>query len=276
MDVSSKLPLASARVFYDGARQPARLCNPEGIAVHPDGSVWCGTGLGDIVRISPDGSSATVEGSTGGFILGIDFDAEGNLFACDMTHCAVFRRDARSGALERFAENLRIPNVPLVDLARGVLYVSDSYAYDRPGPGVWCYDLASGRGGMWCDADFAFANGLALSADGNHLFVAESAGKCVKRLAIDALGKAQAPEIWIASVPGIPDGLGWDNKGRLIVTCYEPSRICREAAPGQLDILIDDPAAMTLCHPANVALRGDTMFASNLGRWHVTSIDLDR
>jgi hypothetical protein len=29
-----------------------------------------------------------------------------------------------------------------------------------------------------------------------------------------------------------------------------------------------------LCHPTNVAFRGGTLFAANLGRWHVTAIDL--
>lgn len=273
--MAGKLPLERARVFYDGARKPPRLCNPEGVAVHADGSVWCGTGLGDIVRIAADGSSATLEGTTGGFILGLDFDAEGNLYACDMTHCAVFRRDAATGSTELFAQGLRIPNVPLVDRARGVLYVSDSYAYDKAGPGVWRYDLKTGKGGLWCAADFGFANGLALSPDGKHLFVAESANKSVKRLAIDGAGDAGTPEIWIAKVPGIPDGLGWDNKGRFLVSCYEPSRICRETSPGALEILIEDQGAMSICHPANVALRGNTLFASNLGRWHVTAIELD-
>jgi hypothetical protein len=44
-------------------------------------------------------------------------------------------------------------------------------------------------------------------------------------------------------------------------------------ADRSLELLIDDPDAQVLAHPANVARRGDTLFTSNLGRWHITAID---
>ena len=66
-------------------------------------------------------------GGTGGFLLGIAFDGAGNVFACDLKHAAVFRWDAASGEMRRFASaGIRVPNYPVVDEARGDLYVSDS------------------------------------------------------------------------------------------------------------------------------------------------------
>ncbi len=42
-------------------------------------------------------------GATGGFLLGIAFDSAVNCFACDLKHAAVFRRDASTGRMNRFA-----------------------------------------------------------------------------------------------------------------------------------------------------------------------------
>ena len=42
----------------------------------------------------------------------------------------------------------------------------------------------------------------------------------------------------------------------------------------KVDLLVDDPEAHTLCHPTNCAFRGEELFTSNLGRWHITRIDV--
>jgi hypothetical protein len=41
-----------------------------------------------------------------------------------------------------------------------------------------------------------------------------------------------------------------------------------------LEILIEDRAATIMAHPTNIALKGDTLYTANLGRWHITAIDL--
>src|SRR3954454_7205424 len=94
------------RFFCDGATSEPRLSHPEGVAVHPDGSVWCGGELGQIYRIAPDGSDREVVASTGGFCLGLAFGAAGDLFVCDLAHAAVFRLDACTGELDRFADGV--------------------------------------------------------------------------------------------------------------------------------------------------------------------------
>jgi gluconolactonase len=54
------------------------------------------SGAAEIYRISADGSRIETVASTGGFILGLAFDSEQNLYACDMRHSAVFRLDTRT------------------------------------------------------------------------------------------------------------------------------------------------------------------------------------
>ena len=97
------LSLDSAEVFFDGIFSEPRLRHPEGIAIDTSGDIWCGGETGEIYKISADGSDIEAVDSTGGFILGLAFDYNLNLYACDMRYSAVFRLDTRTGDLARFA-----------------------------------------------------------------------------------------------------------------------------------------------------------------------------
>lgn len=269
------LPVTAARVFFDGTFTQPRLSHPEGVAVHRDGSIWCGTEWGDLIRVEADGSRHTRMGTTGGFALGLAFDSAANCYICDLKHAAVFKYDALSGAIDRFAASgILVPNFPLVDERRGVLYVSDSRGNNNMGPGVYRFDLKTGEGGVWCSASMDFANGMAMAPDGNGLYVVESDRAQVSYVPINADGSAGRPSIAIANTLNVPDGLAIAADGTIYVSCYEPSRIYRKCAGAELEILIEDPMATTIAHPTNIALVGDTMYTANLGRWHITAIDL--
>ena len=122
------LPLSRAVVFFDGQYSEPRIHHPEGVAVGPDGAVWCGNGAGDVLRIAPDGSSIERIASTGGFSLGLAFDGDGHLFVCDQRSAAAWRLDLATRALARFTPpGILIPNFPVVDTERGFLYLSDSF-----------------------------------------------------------------------------------------------------------------------------------------------------
>jgi sugar lactone lactonase YvrE len=269
------LPISAARVFFDGIFSDPRVAHPEGVAVHRDGSVWCGNELGELLRIAADGSTVERMGATNGFALGIAFDSSGNCFMCDLKHAAIFRYDAASGALEKFAASgILVPNYPVVDEKRGVLYVSDSRGEGNLGPGIFRYDLKTGDGGVWSRAPMNFANGMAMALDGGGLYVVESHGPHVSYVPINADGSAGTPSIAIPNVQNVPDGLAIAPDGTIYVSCYEPSRIYRQKPGGALEILIEDRAATTIAHPTNVALKGNTLYTANLGRWHITAIDL--
>jgi sugar lactone lactonase YvrE len=271
------LGLSACRVFYDGTTTEPRLDHPECVAVHPDGSVWCGGELGQIYRIDPDGVRLEVVASTGGFCLGLALDADGNVFVCDLKHSAVMRWDSRRRTVEWFASGvpghaMRIPNYPAFDPA-GRLYVSDSYGPTEPGPGIFRFE-PDGSGTLWFDEPLQFANGLALSPDGAHVYVAETFANAIIRIPIQADGSAGRREE-IARLPGVlPDGLAFDQRGDLYVGCYEPSQVLRIGQDGKVECVVADPQAHMLCHPTNLAWRGTTLFTANLGRWHITAIEL--
>jgi sugar lactone lactonase YvrE len=269
------LPMSAARVFFDGTFTEPRVAHPEGVAIHADGSIWCGTEWGDLIRIAADGSRHELMGSTRGFALGIAFDSAGNCYVCDLKHAAVFKYDAATRQMEKFAAaGILVPNYPVVDEARGVLYVSDSRGNNNIGPGVYRYDLRTGAGGVWCSAPMDFANGMALALDGNGLYVVESDRAQVSYVPINADGSAGTPSVAIAGTHNVPDGLAIAPDGTVYVSCYEPSRIYRQRPGGALEMLIEDPAATVLAHPTNVALKGNMLYTANLGRWHLTAIDL--
>jgi gluconolactonase len=276
--VETVLDLGAARVFYDGILAEPRLDHPEGLAVHRDGSVWCGGERGQIYRIEADGSSMEQVSSSDGFSHGMAFDADDNLYVCDLKHAAVMRLDTESGALERFADGadgrgINICNYPAFD-AEGRLYVSDSHAFKEPGPGIFRFDR-DGSGELWYDEPINFANGLALSPDGGHLYVAETFGNAIFRIPIEEDGSAGAREE-VASLSGtLPDGLAFDTEGRLYVACYEPSQVLRLLPDGTVERLIWDEEAHVLCHPTNLAFRDNVLFTTNLGRWHITAIETE-
>lgn len=269
------LEISAARVFFDGVFTEPRVAHPEGVAVHEDGSIWCGTETGDLLRIEADGSSMRRIATTGGFLLGIAFDSAGNVYACDLKHAAIFRYDAATGAMERFASaGILVPNYPVVDEARGVLYVTDSRGNGNIGPGVFRFDLATGEGGVWCDAPMDFANGALLARNGRGLYVVESDVPCVSYVPILEDGSAGTVCRVAGNVQNVPDGLAYGPDGSLYISCYEPSRIYRQKDGGPLELLIEDPKATMIAHPTNIALKGNKLYSANLGRWHITEIDL--
>ena len=271
------LPPERAAVFFDGTFSDPKLSHPEGVAVGPDGWIWAGNQDGDICRVSPDGSVFEKVASTGGFALGLAFNGNKALFICDLKHAAVFKLDLASGSLTRFTEpGIKIPNYPLVDQARGRLLVSDSHAPGRPGPGIWSYDLETGAGDLWYAGTLNFANGIALHPDDDIVYVCETFGPSISKIPILGDGSAGRAEPFATDLPGLPDGIAFDEQGNLIVGCYEPSRLLRIGPDGpRCEVLIEDVTAHVFCHPTNIAFAGNALYAANHGRWHLTRVAMD-
>lgn len=271
--LDTEIPMS---VLCDGATTEPRLSHPEGIAVDADDYIWCGGDRGEIYRIAPDGSSREIVANTGGFCLGMAFDHAGDLYICDLKHAAVFRYSPKSGELSVFADGveghkLQIPNYPAFD-RNGRLFVSDSWHFADPGPGVIVFD-PDGTGSVWHPGPFSFANGIAFSPDGKKLYVAETFRSAISVIDLQDDGSA-GPMRDFAAVPGTyPDGLAVSADGAVFVGCYEPSKILRVGLDGEVTLVGEDITAHTLAHPTNLAFQGDNLLACNLGRWHVTKVE---
>jgi sugar lactone lactonase YvrE len=257
------------------------LDHPEGLAVHPDGSVWCGGEAGQIYRIEPTGKKVEEVANTGGFILGIAFSPDLSWLAvCDSGRKALFRLDITTFQLSLWAEGvgdwrLNMPNYPAFD-RNGRLYVSESGDFGKSIGRIFRFD-EHGIGKLWAGGSLVFANGLALDRAEEYLYVVESFLPGIARFPILRDGSAGPRELFVENLREVPDGLAFDVAGDLYCSCYAPSRIYKIGPDRRPVVLVEDPTCHQLSNCTNIAFGGqgfDTLFATNLGRWHITRIEI--
>ncbi|CAN5559591.1 hypothetical protein BH10BAC2_BH10BAC2_33040 [soil metagenome] len=270
------LKIEDIQIFADG------LDHPECVAVHSDGSVWAGGEAGQVYKITDDGKTITTIANTGGFVLGIAF-SPGCLWlaVCDLKNKCVWKLDPITYKLEKFATgadgiNLSIPNYAVFDKA-GKLYVSDSGAFRQVNGKIFCFD-EKGNGIIWHNGPFNFANGMALSKDGNYLYVVCTWLPGVERIQINEDGSAGEREVVVTLPKTCPDGIAFDIEENLYISCYAPNAVYKLNKQGELSTLIDDWEAHTLSNPTNIAFGGKDMkqlFSASLGRWHISRMKMD-
>lgn len=269
------LSIEDISVYADG------LDHPECIAVHPDGSIWAGGESGQIYRITSEGKKIKEVNNTGGFILGLAFSPDaGWLAICDLKNKCVWKLDIKSNHLEKFAsgadgENFNIPNFPVFD-KKGRLYISESGAFREVKGKIFCFN-PDGSGGIWQHGPFNFANGMALSASKDYLYVVCTWLPGVERITINPDGTAGKREVFVTLPQTCPDGIAFDVEENLYVSCYAPNCIFKVSKNQEVKLLIDDWEGHTLSNPTNLAFGGanfDHLFTSNLGRWHISKINM--
>jgi gluconolactonase len=259
-------------VFSDG------LDHPEGLAFDAEGNLWAGGEAGQIYKMSVDGQVQLVA-SLGGFNLGICFTPNQELYVCNFVNRAVHRINQFGELLEsirQFAEyELVHPNFALCDRA-GTLYVTDSGHWGAADG--WVYRKSTHGHTERFAGPFNFANGLALSAQEDKLFVVESKLDCVTVITINPDGSAGKREIYAQGLERVPDGLVLDEAGNLYVTCYASDCLYRVDPKGKVELFAHDPEGVMLARPTNAAFGGPDrkeLYIANLGRWHITKINTE-
>ena len=213
---------------------------PEHIAIGPDGRLYTTVASGSILRMNPDGSGQEVFVNTGGRVLGFDFDAQGNLIAADALKGLLSISPAKQvRVLTDKVEGQPIRYADGVVVARsGRMFFSD--ASTRFAPADWggtfeasvldiLEQAATGRVLEYDPATkatrvvargLAFANGVALSSDEKHLFVAETGKYRIWKIDVEArsldvgAGTGVQASVLLDNLPGYPDNLmrGIDGK----------------------------------------------------------------
>ncbi len=268
------LTIDKVSVFADGVDHSECVC------VHPDGSVWAGGEAGQIYRISPEGEIKEMN-STGGFILGVALSNDASWLAvCDSKHHCVWKYEIAANKLTKFAEgadgeNFNIPNSAVFD-KQGRMYVSESGAFRKVIGKIMRFE-PNGTGHIWHHGPFSFANGIALSKNEDYLYIACTWLPGVERVAINADGSAGAREVFVTIPQSCPDGVAFDDDENLYIACYTPNAIYVANKKQEITLLVDDWEAHTLANPTNIAFGGrkfDELYAANLGRWHISKIDV--
>ncbi len=267
-------PIETVRIFAEG------LDHPEGVAVARDGTVYAGGEAGQVYRISPDGKNVGVLASTGGFCLGVTLDRQGNLFICDAKRKAVLKVSTK-GEVSVFVDavdgrKLVQPNFSVFD-SKGNLYFSDSGEWKKTN-GVIYRVSPEGTAAVFSQGPFHFANGLALDASEQNLYVVESNLNRVLRIEIRPDGTAGEAEVYAEEILSVPDGLAFDALGNLYVTTYGSSAIYKVTPDHRVDLLSQDVESELLCLVTNCAFGGpgfDQLLVANLGHQHLSILDLN-
>lgn len=202
-----------------------QVYGPEDTTIGPDGVLYTGTQDGYIVRVFPDGR---VENwvSTGGRPLGMVFDQQGNLIVADAWKGLLsISPEAEITVLAREAEGTPFGFTDDVDIADdGRIYFSDAssrfnqpdYRLDllemRPHGRLLRYSRKTGKAEVLL-GNLHFANGVAVSPDGDSVLVNETWKYRILRYWIRGPKAGQA-EVFADNLPGFPDNLAVDSKGR--------------------------------------------------------------
>src|SRR5665213_1304365 len=165
--ITPEIPIDRFEIFATG------LDHPECLAFDRTGTLWAGGEAGQIYSISPTGAVQTIA-EAGGFSAGIAWTPDDTeLFVCNPRYGIL--RVSRSGQWSVFANSLGAhqlisPNYGVFD-RQGNYYVTDSGNWNKRNGRLMRYS-SDGHGEM-ISGPLGYANGLALSAGEQHLFMVE-------------------------------------------------------------------------------------------------------
>ncbi|HEY5331765.1 MAG TPA: SMP-30/gluconolactonase/LRE family protein [Acidobacteriaceae bacterium] len=261
-----EIPIDRFEIFATG------LDHPECLAFDRAGNLWAGGEAGQIYSISPTGAVQTIA-ETGGFSAGIAWTPDDNeLFVCNPHHGII--RASRSGQWSVFADSLGShqlisPNYGVFD-RQGNYYVTDSGNWHKRNG--WLLKYAPDGRGEIVSGPLGYANGLALSADEQHLFMVESDSDSIHRIDL-ATGVSS---VYAENVGRFPDGLALDADGHLFASCYASDDIHRISPTGETTLFAHDRWGILLGGPTNLAFRGGYLYAANLSRTTITRAHVGR
>ena len=181
------------------------------------GQLWFSDwGAGQVIALVPGGSHQVVT-TVRSFPMCIDFLPDGRLLVVDSAQRRLLRREP-DGSLVRYADLGDVSQKPWNDIVaddRGNAYVN-SIGFDFPGgefaPGLIALITPDGSVAQ-VTGDLAFPNGMAISADGATLVVAESYANRLTGYDIGSDGCLAGRRVWAETPGDHPDGICMDADG---------------------------------------------------------------
>lgn len=229
------------------------LAFPEGPAFGADGRLWFVEIKGGCVSCWDGGDVVRYE--SGGAPNGVAFDWRGRIWFCDSARNEIRTFDPVTEAFETICESvdgkaLDKPNDLAFDAKGNLVFTCPGDSRTEPTGYVCCLGLDGTttkiREGLY------FPNGLAFTADGIELVVAETYRQRLWRGAWDAGGRAWIePKPWAENMGGAPgpDGMAFTSTGELAVAVYGAGHVQLRATGDDLEGVFELPGK----NPTNVA-----------------------
>ena len=224
------LPLDSLRDFGTVGE------GPEDIAVDVAGKLYTGIADGHVMTFTPGEKTWRALTVTYGRPLGLAFSPDERWLYIADAEKGLMRTD-KQGHLERLVDTLAGEDLGLVDdlavAPDGRVYFTAAtreFGVDEfreallthHGTGqLLRYDPKTQTLDVLLDG-LQFANGVAIDAAGEYVYVAETGNYRVLRTPLNALRLPREPEVFVERLPGFPDGLSFDDQGQLWVAIVAP------------------------------------------------------
>ena len=208
---------------------------PEDVVVDAAGRLLTGIADGRILRVTLDDGQVETLANTGGRPLGLEPLTDGRLIVCDAER-GLLRVDPQGGGdVEvlvadidgrplRFCSNAAAaPDGTVYFSASSQRFGLEHYRGDlieHSGTGRLFRRAPDGEVSVLLEG-LQFANGVALSADGGYLVVAETGGYQLRRLWLTG-PRAGTDDVLVANLPGFPDNISRGPSGLIWVALASP------------------------------------------------------
>jgi sugar lactone lactonase YvrE len=208
-----------------------------------EGRVWFSDwGAHQVIALDPAGGHEVIT-TVASFPMCIDFLPDGRLLVVDSAQRRLLRREP-DGSMVTHADLAPISEKPWNDIvvdAHGNAYVN-SIGFDFPGgePAPGFVVLAGSDGSVRQVADdLAFPNGMAITADGGTLLVAESYGNRITAYDIGRDGALAGRRVWADAGEDHPDGICVDADGAVWYADVGNSHCVRIREGGEILAKVD-------------------------------------
>ena len=229
---------------------PSRLHGANGLAIGPDGRIYCAQVPGSCISaINPDTGAIETISAMGGDIVAPDdlaFDEHGNIYATEITENRVSMRTP-GGKVTILQGDIPVANP--ITYHQGRLIAGEC----RMGARIMEIDRNGGAPRVILD-NLPMVNAFQVGPDGMLYFPAQGANE-IWRVNLDGTGQ----EV-VAKDLGVPDSVKFDSKGRIVTTQVGSGQVLRlDIQAGTREVLADLGPGLD-----NVAFIGDRIFISSI------------
>ena len=230
---------------------PSRLYGANGLRTGPDGRIYVAQVSGSqISAIDVNTGAVETISPMGGDIVAPDdiaFDAQGNMFATEITEGRVSMR-APNGVTRVIQGDMPCANP--ITIHQGRLFAGEC----RPGGRIMELDLNGGAPRILLE-DVPMPNAMEVGPDGM-LYMPIMGTNEIWRVSLDG----GAPETVAAAGLGVPDAVKFDSKGRIVSTQVASGQVLRiDPRTGESTVLANIAPGLD-----NLTFVGDRLFVSSI------------